>query len=258
MPRARTLSVLALLVVVPVWLVTSRAAAGPQWRLTLLSIIHRPLQWTQETLAATGSVFRAPVLRAENQQLRRALLARQHEVIRTEELTQEVARLSKLLQLKQEIGRPTAVARVIGRDATPWFRTILLDLGRAAGVEEGAAVVVEGGLVGQVYELGPAVTRVLLLNDPRFRVGALVQRSRAQGIAVGTASGRCYLAYLTSAEVVQVGDLIVTSGVGGVIPKGLVIGSVVRVEQDPSGLYWQALLKPSIDPWRVEEVLCFK
>ena len=256
MPSTRTLGVLAVVVMVPLWLATSRGAAENRWGLHLLSSLERPLVWLQGWGARTLNVIQAPALRAENRRLRDTLLHERHAAVQADELALEAARLRRLLRLTETLDRPTRVARVIGREATPWFRTLLVDLGRSSGVPEGAAVVVEQGMVGQILEAGPAAARILLLTDPRFRVGALVQRSRAQGIALGTVGGRCYLAYITSEEAVRAGDVVLTSGVGGLIPKGLVLGTVVRVDRDPSGLYWQAQMQPSVDPTQVEEVVC--
>ncbi|MBI4227761.1 MAG: rod shape-determining protein MreC [Candidatus Omnitrophica bacterium] len=238
------------------WWAVGHAETGDRWRVSLLSSLTTPLTALQAWGASTVGALKAPAVWAENRRLRHALLRERHDIARLEELTQEVARLRRLLQLAQDGARPTVAARVIGREATPWFRTLLVDHGRQHGIPEGAAVVVEHGLLGQILDAGPAVARVLLLTDPRFRVGALVQRSRAQGLALGTVGGRCYVAYLTSDEAAHPGDLVVTSGIGGGIPKGLVIGTVARVDRDPSGLYWQAQLQLAVEATMVEEVVC--
>jgi len=255
-PRPRAFAVLAVVVAAPLWLATSHGGAGSRWRLTLLSSLDRPLQQLHDWASATLSVVQVPALHAENRRLRRALLQERHAAIQFNELTLEVARLRRLLHVTDTLARPTRVARVIGRDTTPWFRTLLVNFDEAAGVPEGAAVVVEQGLVGQILEAGSSAARVLLVTDPRFRVGALVQRSRAQGIALGTMGGRCYLAYITAEDAVRTGDVVLTSGVGGLMPKGLILGTVVRVDRDPSGLYWQAQVQPSVDPAQIEEVVC--
>ena len=96
------------------------------------------------------------------------------------------------------------------------------------------------------------------VTDPRFRVAALVQRSRAQGIALGTSRGRLFLAYIAAPEALAVGDLVLTSGAGGVIPKGLVLGRIARVEPGPGGLYWQAQVAPAVNADALEEVLCLQ
>lgn len=256
MARARAVAILAVLVVAPLWLARGTTPAGDDWRLRWLSSVERPLRFLRAAAVNAWGIVRAPSLRVENARLQRELSARQHEPVRTEELAREIDRLRRLLGLQHAQDRPSVAARVIGRDATAWFRTLLIDRGREDGLADGAAVVVEAGLVGQVFEAGSSTARLLLVTDPRFRVGALVQRSRAHGLVLGTVQGRCYLAYLTSAEAVQVGDTVLTSGGGPAMPKGLVVGHVVRVERDPSGLYWQAQLQPAVDPAVLEEVLC--
>ena len=240
----------------PWWLATRHGGAGTRWRLDALAALDRPLHWLQSSGSTFLGLLEAPAVQAENRRLQQALLQARHTDVHVQELTLEITRLRRLLSLTDTLARPTRVGRVIGRDATPWFRTVLVDVGQQHGVREGAAVVVEQGLIGQVLETGPSAARVLLVTDPRFRVGAMVQRSRAQGVALGTVGGRCYLAYITSEEAVRAGDVVVTSGVGGLIPKGLVLGTVLRVDPDPSGLYWQAQVQPSVDPTRVEDVVC--
>ena len=256
MALRRAVAVLTVLVVAPLWLARGDVPWGDDRRLAMVSSLERPLRFLQTVASNVTSVVRAPALRAENARLRQGLFEQRHESVRAEELAREVDRLRRLLRLRQERGQPAVAARIIGRDATPWFRTLLIDQGREAGLVEGSAVVVEPGLVGQVFEVGSSVARLLLVTDPRFRVGALVQRSRAQGLVVGTVQGRCYLAYLTSSDASQVGDIVLTAGGGPSMPKGLVIGRVVRIERDPSRLYWQAQLAPAVDPAVLEEVLC--
>lgn len=233
--------------VAPLWAVTTRAPWGNQWRLAVLSAFVNPLRAVHHA-AARPTPPPAPQTASGP--------ASPDPAIRLEELTREVDRLRRLLRLKQTQDHPTVAARVIGRDATPWFRTLLLDVGRTAGVMEGAAALASDGLAGQVVEVGPAAARVALVTDPRFRMAALVQRSRAQGLVVGTARGRCYLAYLASADAAQPKDVVLTAGDGALVPKGLVIGEVIRVEQDSSGLWWQALVKPIVEAGTLEEVLC--
>lgn len=230
---------------------------GARWRGSLLTFAESSLASLQAAVVHLTGFLHTPALRAENARLRQQLLALPHESVHREELAQEVARLRRLLQLKQSSPSLASVAaRVIGQDATPWFRTVLLDVGRDDGIREGYGVVMAGGLIGQVLEVGPSVSRVLLTTDPRFRVGALVQRSRAQGLVVGTVNGRCILTYVATADALKVGDVVVTSGMGGMIPKGWMIGRVARLERDPSGLYDQATLTPAVDLGTLEEVLC--
>lgn len=257
MIRPRTIALLTLCVAVPAWVVTTRLPWGNRWRVALSAPVSRPMAALHQTFMSLTSIVRGPWLHAENDRLRRTLAAQRQEPARLEELTREVDRLRRLLRVKQDAPRPAVAVRVIGRDATPWFRTLLLDAGRDLHLDEGVAVVTESGLAGQLFEVGPTTARALLMTDPRFRAAALVQRSRAHGVVVGTAQGRCYLVYLASADAAQPGDLVMTSG-GGVIPKGLAVGEVVRVERDPSGLSWAALVKPAVNAGVLEEVVCLQ
>lgn len=242
MPHPRTFLALLVFVAIPGWLAAGHPAWGGRARAAALSIVAPPLRTLRGILPRRRAAPNPEAASAE--------------AVRTEELQQEVGRLRRLLQLAQSQDRPAVAARVIGEDATPWFRTLLLDRGTAHGLHEGAAVVAEHGAVGQILEAGASTARVLYLTDPRFRLGAFVQRSRAHGLLAGAVPGRCVLLYLTEPEAAQAGDLVLTSGAGGGMPKGLLLGAVERVERDPSGLYWQALVTPAVDPSRVEEVLC--
>ncbi len=255
MPHLRTIAVIVILVAAPLWLAHGPTSSGSQWRLAGLSILAHPLRTVHAVGQQALGWLAWPRLQRENADLRRAALAQRHDTVQAEELRQEVDRLRRLLHLKQAYERPTVAAQVIGRDATAWFHTLLIDQGREDGVIEGSIAVVEGGLVGAVFESSPSAARVVLLTDPRFRTAALVQRSRAQGVLMGTVQGRCYLAYLATSDAAQVGDLVVTSGMGG-IPRGLVVGRVARVERDPSGLYWQAQVTPAVDSNTLELLLC--
>ncbi|MBI4314150.1 MAG: rod shape-determining protein MreC [Candidatus Omnitrophica bacterium] len=231
-----------------------------QWirrlRIQTLSWGQAPLTAVRGLIQLPSGIIQAPALRRERDRLRAELKTVQRESIKIEELTRENVRLEKLLQLKNQYEPPMAAARVIGREGAPWFRTLLVSAGQRSNLREGNAVLAEGGLVGELFEVGPDLSRVLLISDARFRAAALVQRSRAQGMVLGSVQGRCYLAYITSQDAVAPGDIVVTSGIGATLPKGLLIGTVVRVDKDPSGLYFQALLKPAVDPARLEEVLC--
>ena len=250
--------VVGCIVLIPLWLLATHPAWGNRIRVGVLSGLEQPLVAVQRFKTAAFSFLQAPSLRSENKRLKQEIALLTNEPLETIELEKEAVRLRELLGLKRRLKFRTQAARVIGRDATPWFKTLLIDAGESDGLKEDAAVVNAQGLVGQCVEVGQATSRVLLVTDPRFRSAALVQRSRAQGMVLGTVRGRCYLAYITSPDAVEVGDLVLTSGVGKTIPKGLLIGKVAKVEKDPSGLYWQARLIPAVDSQHLEELLCLK
>jgi rod shape-determining protein MreC len=122
-------------------------------------------------------------------------------------------------------------------------------------VGKGAAVVAPQGIVGHVFQASPHAARVLLVSDHNSGVDALVQRTRARGIVQGTVDAGCGLKYVKRTEDIQVGDMVVTSGLDGIFPKGLPIGQVVSVDKRGQGLFQYAEIAPRVDAQQLEEVL---
>lgn len=179
-------------------------------------------------------------LRAENNRLREGLLA--------------AGRLEKLGSLHEEY--PAAVAaNVFARDPSSWFKTILVDKGERDGVSRDMAVAAADGLVGRVIEVFPNAAKVLLITDPNSGVDVIVQRTRAQGIMEGRIEESCILKYVKKSDDVQVGDRIITSGLGGIFPKGLLAGTVTKVERKRPGIFQAVEVDPTADLSRLEEVL---
>jgi rod shape-determining protein MreC len=186
-------------------------------------------------------------LDAENRRLR-AELATQVE------LRQENQRLRALLGLVEEKALPTLAARVIAEDASSWFRTIEIDRGSADGIREGLPVVNAAGLIGRVVRTTPHAARVLLITDASSAVAVLVQDQRIRGVCRGQ-GGALALDFALVQDVIQVGDGVVTSGLGGVFPKGLVVGYVSGVQREQFGLFQTIEVEPAVDFTRLEEVL---
>lgn len=186
-------------------------------------------------------------LSEDNRQLRAELAT--HEEIR---LANE--RLRRLLAFRESVALPALPAQVIAEDATSWFRTVVLDKGSTDGVAEGMPVVVAEGVVGRVIRSAPHESRVLLLTDASSAAATLVQRTRTRGVCRGQGDGLSLDFTLRLADV-AVGDRIVTSGTGGVFPKGLVVGEVTRVARGEYGLFQAVTVEPAVDFSRLEEVL---
>lgn len=148
----------------------------------------------------------------------------------SEEYRQEAERLQGLLDLKDAYQIEGASARVIGRSTDAWNQTVTIDAGSDAGVETGLTVVGPSGVVGQVVAVQPGSATVRLLTDPQSGAAALVQSSRAEGIVRGSLSGQLTLQNIEADADVQVGDVVLTSGLGGSYVKGLLIGTIVRIE----------------------------
>jgi rod shape-determining protein MreC len=193
--------------------------------------------------------------REENLRLRAeaARLAERLDVL--SEVEFENARLRALLDYRSVNPAEVLAAPVIGRDASGRARTLLIGRGEDAGIVKGAAVVVPAGVVGQVFLASAHAARVLLISDHNSGVDALVQRSRARGIVQGTADGGCVLKYVVRTEDVQVGDLVITSGLDGIFPKGLAIGEVTAIDRGGRGLFQHAEIGPRVDFEELEEVL---
>jgi len=145
-------------------------------------------------------------------------------------------------------------AEVIGRDPSFWFKSVMIDKGERDGVKKGMAVISPRGVIGQVLKIAPHYATVLLITDYNSAVDCVVERSRAKAIVEGKGENRCQLKYLLRAEEVAVGDVVITSGLGGNFPKGLMVGEVKKVDKKGHGVFQYAELVPSVDMTRLEEV----
>ena len=195
-------------------------------------------------------------VRAENESLRRELDAVRLQWQMDRAGAQRVRGLEALLGLRDAAGLATVGARIIGSDATPYFRTVTIDRGRRDGVRPDAAVLSSAGVVGRVVdEPAHRASRVQLLIDRNAAAGALVERSRVAGLVVGDADDRLLrMEYVSNLEDVEVGDTVVTSGSDGIYPKGFVIGDVTVVQRGP-GLYRTIHVRPRIRFGDLDEVL---
>jgi rod shape-determining protein MreC len=193
--------------------------------------------------------------RDENLRLRDESRTLREELERLTEVELENERLRRLLDFRQGLRGDLLTARVIGHDATGLARTLTVDRGESDGVTRGAAALAPEGIVGQVFLASSHAARILLVSDHNSGVDALVQRSRARGIVQGTVDGGCVLKYVKRTDDVQVGDLLVTSGIDGIFPKGLPVGRVVAVDKRGRGLFQHAEVQPHVDVDALEEVL---
>jgi rod shape-determining protein MreC len=194
-------------------------------------------------------------LREENKGLRREAGMLRRRIEQLEEQALETQRLQRLLALREVPQAQSLTARVVGKDATNWFKTILVDRGSLDGVRRNQPVVAPDGLVGRVVEVTPASAKVQLLTDPVSAVGGLVQRMRVTGIVLGNLGAGTRVRYLPLLADVVVGDPVVTSGMGGVFPKGIPIGRIATIERRSGALFQEATLQPAVDLSRLEEVL---
>jgi len=193
-------------------------------------------------------------VRAENAALRQELANAQLEVQRQRALADRTRSLETILGLSNSIELQTTAAQIIGAAASPDFRTVTIDKGTAHGVKADMAVLSPKGVVGRVVVAGPRASRVQLLIDRNAAAGALIERSRAQGVVIGAGDDRLRLDYVSETSDVAVGDMVVTSGIDAIYPKGFVIGQVESV--DKNGVAYRSIgIRPAIDFSSLEDVL---
>jgi rod shape-determining protein MreC len=199
----------------------------------------------------------------DNEQLRDRVRTLETELQQKQQRAQEADRLRELLEIQRLLPFETVAAEVVARDGSPFFRTLTLDKGKDAGVRLNTPVISSSGVLGRVVALGPKAAKVQLLLDPMSGAGVLVERSRVTGLVSGQAgppeagAGDLVMKYVSSAADLVVGDVIVTSGVDRIYPKGLVVGRVRSVGRG-NGLFKEVLVAPSARFERVEEVLLLK
>jgi rod shape-determining protein MreC len=194
-------------------------------------------------------------LEDENRRLRHENTVLNEQVNRHKEGYLEGIRLRKLLSIKDDFKHRAVVARVIDSDRTTLFKTLLINKGTAEGLRVGLPVLAERGIVGRIIETSWHASRVLLVIDENSNVDALIQRSRAQGILQGAGPAGCNLKYISRVEDVQAGDVVLSSGLAGVFPKGLLLGVVTGASRREGGLFQKIDVSPAVDFGKLEEVL---
>jgi len=191
----------------------------------------------------------------ENVRLNHSLKQAEEKNNRLKEVELSHDRLKKLFEFKETLHKRVVAAEVIGRDPSPWFKTVIINKGRREGVERGMPVVIPEGIAGLVTDVSKTYAKILLVVDQNSAVDALIQRNRARGIIIGEPLGRLLLQYVQRKHDIHVGDVVVSSGLDGVYPKGIRIGYVHEVDRPDSGIFQQLAVTPYADFEKLEEVL---
>jgi rod shape-determining protein MreC len=191
----------------------------------------------------------------ENRRLRHENAALNEQLNRYREGYLEGIRLQNLLNMKGGFQNRAVAARVIDSNRASVFKTILIDKGTAEGLRVGLPILANQGVVGRIIETSWHASRVLLMNDENSNIDALIQRSRAQGILQGAGSAGCNLKYISRVEEVQAGDVVVSAGLAGVFPKGLLLGVITGASRREGGLFQKIDVAPAVDFGKLEEVL---
>ena len=193
-------------------------------------------------------------VRDENADLRGRLAAVEEENLQLREALVAGGRLARIEEMRGDFDIPMLPAELVGLDVSAWFRSGLVDRGRQHGVLSGMPVINEQGLVGLVTATSRSAAKVMLLIDRQSAVDAVVQRSRSRGIVRGAHGDDLVFEFVVRDGDVQAGDVLVTSGLGGVYPKGLRIGEVTEVSESDSKMVRTASVRPAVDFGRLEQV----
>jgi rod shape-determining protein MreC len=195
-------------------------------------------------------------VRAENHRLRDEAQQLRVEALQVNETVEENRRLRRLLALKEAMPLETLSGEIIAREWGGWVRSLTVNRGRSDHVTRLTAVIAPDGLIGRVVDVRPGSSVVQVLIDPASTVGAHAVRSRTAGIVEGDPRGTMRFKYMArDGSGLQVGDLVVTSGSGGLFPRGIPIGRVRTIDDRGSALFHYAQLAPSVDFARIDEVL---
>ena len=190
----------------------------------------------------------------ENQQLRGSIARLEEDNLQLREALVASGRLERIAEMRQDLEVPMLPAELVGSDVSPWFRSVLLDRGRGDGVRSGMPVISEQGLAGLVVATSGSAAKTMLLLDRQTAVDATVQRSRARGIVRGRGDDILHFEFVARGSDVRPGDVVITSGLDGVHPKGLRVGTVTAVEPSGSKLLQTAIVAPAVDFGRLEQV----
>jgi rod shape-determining protein MreC len=260
--RIKTYWIYIVLIFIALTLISSNVGKRRSWSPVeqILVELTAPIQkYTRKTIDTVEGLwlkyFALVNLREENDQLKKEVELLRMENARYREIAAASRRLQDLLQFKETISRPVTEAQVIGRDPSGWFESVIIDKGKNSGLKVNMPVVDSRGVVGRLVSVSANYAKVLLLIDQNSAVDCLIQRSREKGIVKGLSSGLCKLDYVVRTGDVVTGDVVVTSGMDRVFPKGLPVGEVLEVEDTPWEFFKDIKVRPMVDFAKLEEVL---
>jgi rod shape-determining protein MreC len=222
----------------------------------LTSPIQTAISWSLEILV---SFFHDYIYLWNSQKHNQIIMEENRRLLNTivnlRETEQENIRLRKLLHFNENFDVSATVARVIAKDVSTEFRMIRINRGRSSGIEKDMAVLNSEGVVGRVLRTTENTADVVTILDLLSAVDVIVKRSRARGIVEGMTNEIARLKFALRTDDIQPGDLLISSGLGGIFPKGIPLGTVSRVTRLPYGITQSVEVRPSVDFSRLEEVL---
>lgn len=253
-------ALMVVLLIVLVWLVLDGIGAANPVRDSLTGIIS-PLQLVFSRAARPladqlDGLKRGADLARENRELRDEIADLRGQIILLREAQLENEDLRRQLDFKSAVPNYQLIAaEVIGRDPSSYLQYLIIDRGLDDGIRQGMPVLTDAGLVGRIARVSQGSSQVMLLTDSQSSVGAYIQRSRATGVVQGELGPDLVMRYILQEETVVVGDVVLTSGLGGAFPKRLVIGQVVETRQTDVDMHQEAIVAPAVLLGELESVM---
>lgn len=251
---------LSLVIAFALIIITFIAFKGTSNRATLglHSLLKFPTKIASAFFKTSYELLHFKSIANENLRLKRQVTGLESKLANLNEALAENKRLKELLAIKDKLSTRSIVCRVIGRDSSNWTEGLIVDKGLNDGLREDMAVLANGALIGKITAIGKSSARVSLITDPEIRVAVISERTRAGGLTYGIARGRCIMKFIPKDADVKADDLVVSSGLSGIYPKGILVGKVLDIKIEPNGLYQFALIEPAANPMAIEEVLAIE
>ncbi len=254
--------ILLLFLLIPVLSIDSQNRAPRDYRfydrvaLAVTTPFEIAIHWTLDSAVTFYENYIALWrTRGENQSLIDENRKLVNTILNLRELEQENIRLRNLLQFKENFKIEAVVARMIAKDVSSEFRAIRINRGKSSGIEPNMAVINAEGVVGRVLRVTDSTADIVTLLDPLSALDSYIMRSRARGIVEGLTDSLCQLKFALRVDDIQPGDLLLSSGLGGNFPKGIPVGTVIKVTRKSFGITQKVEVKPSVDFSKLEEVL---
>jgi rod shape-determining protein MreC len=225
------------------------------WAVGTVTPLEKALVWVQTSSSKVWhNYFYLRGVRAENRGLKAQIERMSLEQVRMSQDADQARRLQALLAFKEQFISRTMAAQVIGSSGSELSRSVYIDKGESDGIKPDMAVITADGIVGKVLRVYGSTSLVLLIDDQTSGVGALLDKTRLQGILRGTPAGEVVLEKVMSDETVPAGEMVLTSGGDGIFPKGLLVGRVTKVAPG-SELFLNIRVRPAANLSKLEEVL---
>jgi rod shape-determining protein MreC len=254
--------ILFMFVLIPVMLIDTSTRAPRDRRfydraiVAITSPVQTVISWSLEHMASGFQNYLYLITtRQDNLTLEEENRKLLNEIASLRETQQENLRLRKLLHFEEKLNFQSTVARVIAKDVSTEFRAIRLNRGDNAGLKKNMAVVTNEGVIGRVLRTTATTADVVTIMDSNSAVDAVDERSRARGVVEGLTDEMAQLRYVLRTDDIQPGDVMISSGLGGIFPKGVPVGVVSKVNRKTFGITQEVEIKPSVDFTKVEEVL---